>query len=140
MNPAAANLLQQAELALYAAGWAALLLAPLRFTFCWIFARSLAVILALLFLVQLVAGSATFVLWSQGDANLAVAALLPLTLFVGSWQVEDSAVHAIPHFALVPCLLLTAATGPVGFAAHILMRDGFKWHNRRRARASEQTR
>jgi Domain of unknown function (DUF4281) len=80
-----------------------------------------------------VAGHVPLLPWAAGDAGPAAAALLPLVLFVGSWQVEDSAVHAIPHRALLPCLLLTAATGPIGFAVHILMRDGFKWRNRRKA-------
>lgn len=127
----------QGAAAIYAAGWLALLLAPLRPKFCWIFARSGAVLLASGYLGLLVYSNPSnellrFFLTSQDSAEIQLVAIASLSLFVGSWQVEDAPQHGIPHMALLPCLILTALTGPIGFAVHIGLRDFFKWRSRNR--------
>lgn len=128
------SLIWTISLALYAIGWLALIVAPMRHRFCWILARSCAVTLALTHVGVIFAAGAPltatdFLLSAQAGKGL--AALLPLVLFVGSWQVEDSALHGIPHRFLLPVLVLTAGTGPLGFIVHIAMRDVFKIRNAR---------
>jgi hypothetical protein len=121
-------------LALYAMGWLALFIAPLRHRFCWILARSCAVMLALLSVTLNMVSYWPIDLFSMalgGHIAQAIATLLPMLLFIGSWQVEDSPQHGIPHRILLPVLLLTAATGPLGFIAHIGLRDIMKIRNAR---------
>jgi ABA4-like protein len=43
-------------------------------------------------------------------------------LFVGAWIARDARRLAIPHLAVVPCLLLTLFFGPVGYASWALVR------------------
>lgn len=40
---------------------------------------------------------------------------LAFDLFVGSWEVDDAAARGVPHWLVVPCLLLTFLFGPIGF-------------------------
>jgi len=47
---------------------------------------------------------------------------LVLDLWVGSWEVEDAGRHAAPHALLLPCLVLTFLSGPVGLLAYLLLR------------------
>ena len=43
-------------------------------------------------------------------------------LFVGAWEVRDAARRELPHGFVVPCLLLTLITGPIGLLAYVLVR------------------
>ncbi|RBP49688.1 ABA4-like family protein [Arenicella xantha] len=47
---------------------------------------------------------------------------LVFDLFVGAWQLRDSKRHGIPHFWIVPCLLLTFMLGPVGLLSYLILR------------------
>jgi uncharacterized membrane protein len=132
----------QAATAIYASGWLALFVAPVRPRFCWMLARTGAVILALTFaglvLFNLPFGDLLHLIFTVADDHrLALLAMASLILFIGSWQVEDAPRHPIPHWALLPCLMLTSATGPIGFAAHIGLRDIYKWRNRQRSKTPE---
>jgi hypothetical protein len=55
---------------------------------------------------------------------------LAFDLFIGSWEVRDAAAQRIPHWAVVPCLILTFLLGPVGlllyFTLRVLMRRQFQ--------------
>ena len=44
-------------------------------------------------------------------------------LFIGSWELRDSQIHRIPHWLVVPCLLLTFALGPVGLGSYLILRS-----------------
>jgi Domain of unknown function (DUF4281) len=128
------------SISIYLLGWIALLFAPLRHRFCWIVARSCAMALAigycllLLCTMDQITGwqklifSETFVAWQFWSAMpLSVLHILAFNLFIGSWQVEDTPRHQIPHIIIVPCLIVTALIGPAGFVLHILLRDVWKW-------------
>jgi hypothetical protein len=128
------------SIAVYAVGWLALLFAPLRHRFCWIFARSCAMILAIGFCLLLLANMNQIASWQQllfsggvtsqqfwSAMPLSTLHMLAFNLFIGSWQVEDGPRHQLPHSIILPCLIATAFVGPLGFAMHILIRDFWKW-------------
>ena len=47
---------------------------------------------------------------------------LAFDLVVGSWQVRDAARLKLPHWAVVPCLVLTFLLGPAGLVCYLLLR------------------
>lgn len=47
---------------------------------------------------------------------------LAFDLFVGSWQVRDSLKNGIPHWMVIPCLLVTFLFGPIGLLLYFLVR------------------
>ena len=47
---------------------------------------------------------------------------LAFDLFVGSWEVRDAAACRIPHWAVIPCLILTFLFGPVGLLSYFVLR------------------
>jgi len=49
---------------------------------------------------------------------------LVFDLFVGAWQVRDSQRRGVPHWAVLPCLLATLMTGPVGLGLYLAIRAG----------------
>ena len=57
---------------------------------------------------------------------------LAFDLFVGAWEVRDAGREGIPHWLVVPCLVLTFLVGPVGLLAYGAVRGGHR--SLRRAR------
>ena len=47
---------------------------------------------------------------------------LAFDLFVGAWEVRDAARSGVPHWLVVPCLLLTFLVGPTGLLAYCTCR------------------
>lgn len=47
---------------------------------------------------------------------------LAFDLFVGAWEVRDSARRGISHWLVIPCLFLTFMFGPIGFALYMAIR------------------
>lgn len=47
---------------------------------------------------------------------------LAFDLFVGSWEVRDSARQGIHHAWVVPCLVLTFLFGPIGLMLYLALR------------------
>jgi hypothetical protein len=47
---------------------------------------------------------------------------LAFDLWVGSWEVEEAGRDRVPRAALIPCLILTWALGPIGLLAFVLAR------------------
>ncbi len=43
-------------------------------------------------------------------------------LFMGAWIARDARRLAVPHLAVVPCLVVTLFFGPVGYAVWLLVR------------------
>jgi hypothetical protein len=50
---------------------------------------------------------------------------LAFDLFVGMWESTDAQLLKIPHFLLVPCLVLTLMFGPIGFVLYWLVRQWY---------------
>ncbi len=51
---------------------------------------------------------------------------LVFDLFVGAWEVRDARRRGIPHLALLPCLILTLALGPMGLLLYLALRLGLR--------------
>jgi hypothetical protein len=71
-------------------------------------------------------GSLDAVLLAFGNPYVLTAGwihYLAFDLFIGSWELRDSQNHGIPHWQLVPCLLLTFAFGPVGLGLYFILRS-----------------
>lgn len=47
---------------------------------------------------------------------------LAFDLFVGTWEVRDALQRRLPHWFVVPCLLLTFLFGPVGLLSYLAVR------------------
>ena len=47
---------------------------------------------------------------------------LAFDLFIGAWEVRDAGRREIPHLAVLPCLVLTLALGPIGLGLYLLLR------------------
>jgi hypothetical protein len=47
---------------------------------------------------------------------------LSISLLAGIWQNRDSATLKIPHIWVLPCLLITFISGPVGILIYLLIR------------------
>ena len=60
----------------------------------------------------------------QNDAVLLAGWIhyLAFDLFIGSWEVRDAHRLAIPHWAVVPCLVCTLMLGPIGLLLYLLLR------------------
>ncbi|WP_439532573.1 ABA4-like family protein [Polymorphobacter sp.] len=54
---------------------------------------------------------------------------LAFDLWVGSWMVGDAGNHRVPHWAVLPCLLLTFLAGPTGLLLYLLLR--LRWRGER---------
>jgi hypothetical protein len=122
-----------------AVGWIALVFAPIAHRWCWFIARTCAMLLALVWAAQVIWVFGTGVpsqLWGSGwpDAMqqslpagaMALTQFQAFNLFVASWQVEDGPRHKIPHVWLLPGLVATALSGPIGLIIHMAIRDAFK--------------
>ena len=47
---------------------------------------------------------------------------LVFDLFIGAWEVRDAIRRGIPHWLVVPCLLVTLLLGPLGLLLSVLVR------------------
>ncbi len=121
-------------------GWLALLVAPLARTSLVRTARIVAVILAAAYFVQLftitqpVAGASfstlagvTALFSLPGNVMLGWTHYLAFDLFVGSWEIEDSAKIGVPHWAMLIPLALTFLFGPIGLFTYAAIRTVHMW-------------
>jgi hypothetical protein len=119
------------------AGWAALLLAPLRREALVMAARFASAAVCAIYLLLLARGliagpglpegagfgtlDGVVALLSRREAMLAGwVHFLAFDLFVGSWMTEDAPRAGVPHWLLVPLLALTLMAGPVGLLLYLL--------------------
>ena len=47
---------------------------------------------------------------------------LAFDLFIGAWEVRDAQKHEIPHWLVIPCLVLTLFFGPCGLLLYFVVR------------------
>jgi hypothetical protein len=125
----------QAAGAVAVAGWVALVFFPrVRWAAPLVAGALVPLLLALLYVGLIVAGMPGA---QGGFGSLAdVARLfesralllagwvhyLAFDLFVGAWEVRDAARHGVPHWVVVPCLVLTFLLGPSGLPAYLALR------------------
>jgi Domain of unknown function (DUF4281) len=121
-------------------GWLALLAAPLSRALLVRIARIITIVLAVAYFAQLftttqpVRGGSfstlagvTALFSVPGNVMLGWTHFLAFDLFVGAWEVEDSAKIGVPHWAMVVPLLLTFMVGPVGLATYAIIRTIHLW-------------
>ena len=119
-------------------GWLALLVAPLRRGLAVTTARWVVSILCGAYFAMVAAGLAgpslppgagfdtlegVRLLLSTPQALLAGwVHYLAFDLFVGAWQADNAPAANIPHWLLLPCLVLTFVAGPVGLLLYLLLK------------------
>jgi Domain of unknown function (DUF4281) len=125
------------------AGWLALAISPLWRSAAIPFARFAAAMVCGIYLALLVRGLAfgpglpegagfgtlagVIALLSRPEAILAAwVHFLAFDLFVGSWQAADAPEAGVPHWLLLPCLLLTLLAGPVGLLLYLLIKAAWR--------------
>lgn len=122
------------------AGWLALALAPLRRGAAVAVARMVAATLAVGYVALVGAALAQSAGPAPDLSSLAGLAkafsdphvmligwvhFLAFDLWVGSWEVEEAGRQGVPHWAVVPCLVLTFLAGPAGLAPFLAIRSVF---------------
>jgi hypothetical protein len=123
-----------------AIGWLALAIAPLARIYLIRATRIIAIALALAYFIQLftitqpVAGASFSTLAGvaalfslPGNVMLGWTHYLAFDLFVGSWEVEDSAKIGLPHWAIIVPLALTFLFGPIGLFTYAIIRTIHMW-------------
>lgn len=124
-------------------GWILLAFAPLRRDLIVMAARAVAVGLAAAYTVLLVraltgdgfSGDLTTLAGLTEGFSRPEAVLvgwvhyLAFDLWVGSWAIEDAGKRGVPHWAMLPVLVLTLMAGPIGLLAYLAMRT--LWTRRR---------
>lgn len=119
-------------------GWALLLFAPKWRWTQTIAAVALPLLLAAAYLVTLAVALSGGTGEGGFNSLAGVAALfrnpmallagwihyLAFDLFIGSWQVRDSARRGLSHWLVAPCLALTFLFGPVGLLLYFALRRG----------------
>ncbi len=128
-----------ASMAFVLAGWAALAIAPVNRSYCLAFARGVALVIALTYVWQISfntmsvpggdfmsLGGITALFSAPANVMLGWTHYLAFDLFIGSWELEDSARLGIPHWLLIPCLALTLVVGPIGLLVYYIVREIWK--------------
>jgi hypothetical protein len=117
------------------AGWLALLAAPLaRERLIWA-ARIAALLLCAAYLVQFFTiteptnggnfstlAGVTILFGKAGNVMLGWTHYLAFDLFIGSWEIEDAGKRGIPHWLMIPVLVLTFMLGPIGLLTYFIIR------------------
>ncbi|MGB5831671.1 MAG: abscisic acid-deficient protein Aba4 family protein [Thiohalocapsa sp.] len=50
---------------------------------------------------------------------------LAIDMFVGAWQLRETARHGLPRLLVLPCMVLTFLLGPVGLLLFLILRTVF---------------
>jgi hypothetical protein len=51
---------------------------------------------------------------------------LVFDLLIGVWEVRDASARRMPHWLVVPCLVLTFMFGPAGWLLYLIVRSRFR--------------
>lgn len=119
-------------------GWLCLILAPLRREPLVAAARVVAALLSLAYALLILRGltqpgnptDGNFSSLAGVMSLLSVPAVmlpawihyLAFDLWVGTWEVEDAPRSGVPHWLVIPCMVLTFMLGPVGLLAYLVIR------------------
>lgn len=118
------------------AGWLALVFAPVRRPLLIEVARAAAVAVAVAYVAMIAATlgrpgppvdmtSLAGLARAFSDPRVMLvgwAHYLALDLWTGAWEAQDAAERGVPHWALVPCLVLTFLAGPAGLLLYLAVR------------------
>jgi hypothetical protein len=114
-------------------GWLLMIVAPKwRFTKMIILSGILPLMLGLVYLIILFFGE------GEGDFNSLQGVMklftnpwgvtagwihyLAFDLFIGTWELSNGQKNGIPHYLIIPCLILTLFFGPIGLILYFLIR------------------
>ena len=125
-------------------GWIALALAPLRRPLLVAVARVAAVAVAVGYLLMVAASLARGgplpdlstlpgLAHAFSDPHVMLvgwAHYLALDLWTGAWEAEDAERSGAPHWAVLPCLVLTFLAGPIGLLAYLGVRAATRGRRR----------
>ena len=117
-------------------GWLSLALAPLRRPLLIAVARVAATAVAVAYVVMIAAAlsrpgppvdrmSLPGLAHAFSDPRVMLvgwAHYLALDLWTGAWEAQDAGERGVPHWALLPCLVLTFLAGPVGLLVYLCVR------------------
>jgi Domain of unknown function (DUF4281) len=115
-------------------GWLGLLAAPLARNRLVLAARSVSVLLCVLYVVQLFTivqptggnfnslGGVKQLFTQPGNVMLGWTHYLAFDLFTGSWVAEDAGRQRIPHWMVIPVLITTFMIGPLGLLFYLVVR------------------
>lgn len=116
-------------------GWLALLLSPLAPRAAqWMSAAAIPLVLSLAYAGLVLAfwweapggfGSLPEVQALFTNPHIALAGwlhYLAFDLFLGAWEVRTARAEGIPHWMVIPCLILTFLFGPAGLLAFAILR------------------
>lgn len=116
-------------------GWIALLLSPVAFRAAQVVAAAVVPLLLSLAYAGLILafwweapggfGSLAEVQALFTHPQIALAGwlhYLAFDLFVGAWEVRTARAEGSPHWAVIPCLILTFLFGPAGLLAFAILR------------------
>ncbi len=116
------------------AGWLALAFAPVARERLIGVARVVALILCVLYIVQMLTitepsggnfstlAGVTALFSKAGNVMMGWTHYLAFDLFIGSWEIEDAPKRGIPHWVVLPILLLTLLMGPIGLLTYFIVR------------------
>jgi Domain of unknown function (DUF4281) len=116
-------------------GWLLMIVAPKwRFTKIIILSGILPLMLGLVYLTLIV----LFFGEGEGDFNSLQGVMklftnpwgvtagwihyLAFDLFIGTWELSNGQKNGIPHYLIIPCLILTLFFGPIGLILYFLIR------------------
>jgi Domain of unknown function (DUF4281) len=116
------------------AGWLALAFAPLARERLIGIARILALVLCAAYIVQMLTiteasggdfstlAGVTALFSKAGNVMMGWTHYLAFDLFIGSWEIEDAQKRGIPHWLMIPILILTFLLGPIGLLTYFIVR------------------
>jgi hypothetical protein len=116
-------------------GWLLMIVAPKwRFTKMIILSGILPLMLGLVYLTLII----LFFGEGEGDFNSLQGVMklftnpwgvtagwihyLAFDLFIGTWELSNGQKNGIPHYLIIPCLILTLFFGPIGLILYFLIR------------------
>jgi hypothetical protein len=117
-------------------GWLALLFSPFARERLIGVARIVALFLCVLYIVQMLTitemnggdfkslAGVTALFEKPGNVMMGWTHYLAFDLFIGSWEAEDAPKRSIPHWVMIPILLLTLFAGPIGMLVYFIVRFG----------------
>jgi Domain of unknown function (DUF4281) len=115
-------------------GWLSLVCAPLARDRLIGAARIVALILCAIYIVQMLTitqstggsfstlAGVTTMFSKAGNVMMGWTHYLAFDLFIGSWEAEDAPKRGIPHWLLVPIMVLTFMLGPIGLLTYFIVR------------------
>ncbi len=118
------------------AGWLALFAAPIARERLVLAARTISALLCVAYILQMLLiteptggnfsslAGVTQLFSRPGNVMMGWTHYLAFDLFIGSWEIEDAPKRGMPHWVMIPVLVLTFLLGPIGLLSYLILRFG----------------